>query len=90
MDAANAKMTILETELTHAAARERAAITRTDSLEVSLREVETALRETKLSLSEVNAELRREIDAMLASRSWRVTEPARRIRGFLHGHFGIR
>jgi len=48
------------------------------------------LRETKLSLSEVNAGLRRELDAILASRSWCVTAPARRIRGFLHAHFGIR
>jgi hypothetical protein len=95
MEAANARTASLEaqlqTEFAHHSAAMETANARTASLEAQLQDARDRMIETERALSETQGRLRQttqRLDAILGSRSWRVMEPARRLRGFLRDRLG--
>lgn len=81
--AARVQVTAVRRELSESTAR----LTRTiDDLELTTRELERMTGDLDESRAAVS-QLQQNLDAILASRSWRVTEPVRRLCGFMRGRF---
>jgi GT2 family glycosyltransferase len=83
-EAANAKAASFEAQLQDARGR-------LNETERALSDIDVILQQTTQDLLESQAaasRLQRHLDVILASQSWRVTAPARRLRGFLRNRFG--
>jgi len=103
MQRANAQAASLEARLQDAAARHAAEIAAASaaatSLEVQLSAARLALAQTNAALGQAiqdleesrtsASRLQQHLSTILASRSWRVTAPARRLQEFLRGRFGV-